>query len=64
MARSSCVVCCAWKMRCRGKVELMQQSLTSENPVGQVPHRFDAHRNWYEFRAGWGMVVGMMFVSP
>lgn len=37
MARSSRVVLCAWKIRCGGEVGLMQQSLTSENPVGQVP---------------------------
>lgn len=37
VVRSSCVVCCAWKTRCGGKVGPMQQSLTSEDPVRQVP---------------------------
>lgn len=37
MVRSSRVVRCAWKIRCGREVGLMQQSLTSENPVGQVP---------------------------
>lgn len=36
VVRSSCVVCCAWKTRCGGKVGLMRQSLTSEDPVRQV----------------------------
>lgn len=35
--RSGRAVCCAGKMGCRGKVELMQQSLTSADPVGQLP---------------------------
>lgn len=37
VVRSSCVVCCAWKTKCGGKVGPMQQSLTSEDPVRQVP---------------------------
>lgn len=37
VVRSGCVMCCAWKTRCGGKVGLMQQPLTSEDPVRQVP---------------------------
>lgn len=37
VVKSSCVVCCSWKSRCGGKVGPVQQSLTSEDPVRQVP---------------------------